>query len=253
MEVIDEAKLREFAECGYLLLRGVVPRDLIDDASRSIDDLIAQQPPPMGAHGPYFPRVTNVETFLPLLLRSSAFALAESLVGVGRLTIPREAQVALNIPPHLHRPGGPHLDGVSITEPDGRPGTFTLLAGVLITDQPRPDMGNLWVWPGTHLTHAALFREQGPDGLMASGGYPDIALPEPIQILGQAGDLLLAHYLLGHNIGGNVSSVTRRAVYFRLKLADHVAHWPTSLQEAWRDFDVVRAYLEDDGSKSSNK
>ena len=121
MEVIDEAKLREFADCGYLLLRGVVPRDLIDDASRSIDDLIARQPPPMGAQGPYFPRVTNVETFLPLLLRSSAFALAESLVGVGRLTIPREAQVALNIPPHLHRPGGPHLDGVSITEPDGRP------------------------------------------------------------------------------------------------------------------------------------
>ena len=70
MEVIDEAKLREFAERGYLLLRGVVPRDLIDDASRSIDNLIAQQPPPMGVQGNYFPRVTNVKTFLPLLLRS---------------------------------------------------------------------------------------------------------------------------------------------------------------------------------------
>ena len=139
MEVIDEAKLREFAERGYLLLRGVVPRDLIDDASRSIDNLIAQQPPPMGVQGNYFPRVTNVKTFLPLLLRSSAFALAESLVGVG------------------------------------------------------------------------------------------------------------------HNIGCNISSVTRRAVYFRLKRDDHVAHWRTSLQEAWRDFDVVRAYLEDDGSKSKNK
>jgi hypothetical protein len=60
MEVIDEAKLREFAERGYLLLRGLVPRDLIDDASRSIDNLIAQQPPPMGAQGHYFPRVTNM-------------------------------------------------------------------------------------------------------------------------------------------------------------------------------------------------
>jgi len=88
---------------------------------------------------------------------------------------------------------------------------------------------------------------------MASGGYPDIALPEPIQILGQAGDLLLAHYLLGHNIRCNISSVTRRAVYFRLKRDDHVAHWRTSLQEAWRDFDVARAYLEAVGSQSRSK
>jgi hypothetical protein len=250
MKGIDEAKLSEFAERGYLLLHGVVPRNLIDDASQSIDDLIAEQPPPMGAQGHFFPIVTNVEKFLPVLLQSSAFALAESLVGAGRLTIPKEAQVALNIPPHPHRPGGHHLDGVSVTEPDGRPGTFTLLAGILITDQERPDMGNLWVWPGTHLTHAAFFRERGPQGLMASGGYPDIALPEPIQITGKAGDLLLAHYLLGHNIGGNISRVIRRAVYFRLKRDDHVSHWRESLQDPWRDFDVVRAYLETAGSKS---
>src|SRR5262245_20431118 len=167
MEVIDEAKLRECSDCGHLLLRGVVPRDLIDDASRSIDDLIAQPPPPMGAQGPYFPRVTNVETFLPLLLRSSAFALAESLVGAGRLTIPRQAQVALNIPPHPHRPGGRHLDGVSVTEPDGRPGTFTLLAGVLITDQPRQNAqlgkaleGDAWHGPSVLETLEGVTVEQ---------------------------------------------------------------------------------------------
>ena len=193
METLDHPRLREFAERGYLVLRGVVPRE------------------------------------------------AEALVGAGRLLVPPDAQVALNIPPDPHRPGGHHVDGVSVTEPDGRPGTFTLLAGVLLTDQSRPDMGNLWVRPGTHLTHAALFRERGADALMASGGHPDIELPEPTQVLGQAGDLLLAHYLLGHNIGGNVSSVTRRAVYFRLKRDDHVAHWRQSLQDPWRDFDGVRA------------
>ena len=51
----------------------------------------------------------------------------------------------------------------------------------------------------------------------------------------------------------NISSVTRRAVYFRLKRDDHVAHWRTSLQEAWRDFDVVRAYMEAVGSQSRSK
>jgi len=250
MNEIDDAKLCEFAERGYLVLRGVIPRNLIDDASRSIDDLLAQQPPPIGTTGHYFPPVPDVKTFLPLLLRSSAFALAELLVGSGRLSIPEQAQVALNIPPYPHRPGGHHLDGVSVTEPDGRPGTFTMLAGILITDQPNPDMGNLWVWPGTHLTHAALFREKGPDHLMASGGYPAIELPEPVQIVGDAGDLLLAHYLLAHNIGGNISSVTRRAVYFRMKRDDHVAHWRTSLQDPWRDYDGVRAYLATNESRS---
>ena len=33
-------------------------------------------------------------------------------------------------------------------------GTFTMLAGVLMSDQRGRDAGNLWVWPGTHLTHA---------------------------------------------------------------------------------------------------
>ena len=60
------------------------------------------------------------------------------------------------------------------------------------------------------------------------------------------------NYLLGHNIGGNISRVTRRAVYFRLKRDDHVTHWRVSLQEVWRDFDVVRAYMETDGSKSGS-
>ena len=128
---------------------------------------------------------------------------------------PWQVQVALNIPPNPHRPGMHHLDGFP-PEPDGRPGTFTMLAGVLMSDQRDPDAGNLWVWPGTHLTHAAYFREHGPDAFFAAGGYPPIPLPEPEQVTGEPGDLLLAHYLLGHNIGGNKPAV-RRAVYYRIK------------------------------------
>lgn len=35
------------------------------------------------------------------------------------------------------------------------PSTFTLLAGVWLTDQARPHHGNLWIWPGTHLRYGA--------------------------------------------------------------------------------------------------
>src|SRR5208282_6058097 len=76
-------------------------------------------------------------------------------------------------------------------------------------------------WPGTHLTHAEYFRAHGPGAFLATGGYPPIPLPEPEQVTGEAGDLLLAHYLLGHNIGGNTSRAVRRAVYFRIKRTGH--------------------------------
>jgi ectoine hydroxylase-related dioxygenase (phytanoyl-CoA dioxygenase family) len=133
-----------------------------------------------------------------------------------------------------------HIDGFP-PEPDGRPGTFTMLAGVLMSDQRGPDAGNLWVWPGTHLTHAAYFREHGPDAFFAAGGYPPIRRPEPEQVTGEPGDLLLAHYLLGHNIGGNTSPAVRRAVYYRIKRAGHDPRWREFLTDPWLDYDQVRA------------
>ena len=63
-----------------------------------------------------------------------------------------------------------------------------------MSDQRGQDAGNLWVWPGTHLAHAEYFRENGPEAFFAAGGYPPIRLPEPEQVTGGAGDLLLAHY-----------------------------------------------------------
>jgi hypothetical protein len=141
------------------------------------------------------------------------------------------AQISLNIPPFVHRPGGPHIDGITPPDPSGVPGTFTMLAGILLTDQPGEDMGNLWVWPGSHLSTAAYLREHGPEALISSAPYPPVDLAEPRQVVGWAGDLLLAHYLLGHNIGGNLSGVTRETIYFRLRREGHRDRWRESVQD----------------------
>ena len=138
----------------------------------------------------YFPEAAAAPELAALLAGSPAFGLAESLTGPGTLDVPGQIQVALNIPPFPHRPGLPHIDGFP-PEPDGRPGTFTMLAGVLMSGQQDRDAGNLWVWPGTHLAHAAYFRARGPDAFLAAGGYPPIRLPEPEQVTGGPGDLLL--------------------------------------------------------------
>jgi hypothetical protein len=100
----------------------------------------------------------------------------------------------------------PLSHGLPGAEPTGGPvvdSTFTVLAAILMTEQLAPNCGNLWVWPGTHLRHAEYFRAHGPQMFCA---YPPIDLPAPEQITGRAGDLVLAHHLLGHNIGGNDES-----------------------------------------------
>ena len=232
-----------FITNGFVLIPKAISSKLLSRISGVIDDVLEQHPPALGTVGHYFPPITKPESLMPLLLRSSVFELAESFVGKGKLLVPEQVQISLNIPYFPHRPSRHHLDGVSAPEADGRPGTFTLLAGILMTDQPRQDMGNLWVWPGTHIIHANYFKSEGVESLVSSNGSPDICLPEPMQVVGQAGDLLMAHYLLAHNIGGNRSDKIRRAVYFRLQGNGHRDHWQKSLQHPWHDYDGIRDHL----------
>ena len=243
--MLNREQLRSFAADGYLVIPDVVPPDLLSIATREIDALITKDPPPKDHRGQHFywQRLQDRDPFLRILLDSNAFAIAESLIAPGKLEIPTQAQIALNLPPFSHRPGGPHIDGASPPEPSGRPGTFTMLAGILLSDQSSEDTGNLWVWPGTHLAHEAYFRERGPEALLESKGYPPIELPAPSQILGRAGDLLLSHYMLGHNIGGNTSSIIRRALYFRLVREGHRDRWRDCVRDAMLEFDAVRAEL----------
>jgi len=105
-------------------------------------------------------------------------------------------------------------------------------------------MGNLWVWPGSHAVCAAHLRERGPQALFELG-HPQLSFAPPEQIVAKAGDLLLAHYLLGHNMGGNLSATVRRVVYFRLHTEGHAARWEACVQDPLLEFAPVRAALAD--------
>jgi hypothetical protein len=118
------------------------------------------------------------------------------------------------------------------------------LVGVLMSDQATENSGNLWVWPGTHALTAAYFREHGPEAIVSCESVPPIELPEPTQILGKAGDVVFAHYLLNHNSGGNYESTeTRRCVYYRLRRLGHLEHWREAICDEALEFDGVRNAL----------
>ncbi|MFF5077624.1 phytanoyl-CoA dioxygenase family protein [Actinoplanes sp. NPDC000266] len=232
-------QLLEFAERGYIVIPNVIPPDILAAANAAIDERLREQPPADGHTGPHFMfGKWDEEPALAALLRDTpAFALAEELTGDGAMEYPWQTQVALTYPPYTDDRGMPHIDGGMTRKADDPPRTFTVLAGFFLTDQDTHDTGNLFVWPGTHRQHAQYFREHGPDAFTS---YPDIKLPEREQIRAKAGDMLLKHYMVGHNVGNNTSNQTRRTVYFRLRRRGHEATWREILQDPWHDFTPLR-------------
>jgi hypothetical protein len=66
-------------------------------------------------------------------------------------------------------------------------------------------------------------------------------------VLANRGDLLLAHFLLGHNIGGNTSNRIRRIVYYRLGCPGHVSRSADTFTSTFTEYEPVRRALDATG------
>lgn len=243
--VLTDAQRRQFATDGFTIVPGVVDEALLHAADDEIDQLVTRSPAPEGTVGPHFHFVPPHQ--LPAgdaaLRDSGALALADELVAPRQLDHALDhIQVALNIPPYPHRPGAPHIDG---HRPDEEIASFTMLAAIFLSDESAPDRGNLWVWPGSHRGHQQLFRERGVDVLKAVSGQA-ILLDPPVwfgpgePLLARRGDLLLAHFLLGHNIGGNSTSTTRRILYYRLAVSGHEGRRTETFLDPFTEYPSLR-------------
>ena len=243
--MLSNEQLCTFATDGFLVVRDAVPEPLLAAADAEIDRVVAADPPPDSTIGKHFWFMPPAE--LPAadaaLRESPALALAEQLVAPHRLVHGYgHIQIALNIPPHDHRPGGPHIDGAHDPR---RFHPFTMLVGIFLGDETVVDTGNLWVWPGSHLDHGRLFAQRGVDALRSTGGHstllnPPLALQPPVPVLGRRGDVLLAHYLLGHNTGGNLSEHVRRMLYYRLATEDIETRWERTMTDPLLEYAPVR-------------
>lgn len=243
--MLSDEQLRSFARDGYVVVPGVVGEAYLAAADAEVDATIAADPPPDGTVGPHF-------YFLPperlpaadaALRGSGVLALADELVAPGSVDHALDhIQVALNIPPYPHRPGIPHIDG---HRPDEPVASFTMLAAIFLGDESQPDRGNLWVWPGSHFGHQHLFRERGVEALTAVNGHagmldPPVFFGAGQPLLANRGDVLLAHFLLGHNIGGNTSECVRRILYYRLAAVGHAERWAGTFTDALAEYEPLR-------------
>jgi hypothetical protein len=243
--MLTDEQRRKFATDGFVVIPGVVDGGLLRAADAEVDELIASSPTPAGTVGPHFHFLPpdQLPTANATLRDSGALALADELVAPHHLDHAlAHIQVALNIPPYSHRPGAPHIDG---HRPNEKIGSFTMLAAIFLSDESTPDRGNLWVWPGSHRGHQQLFRERGVDVLKAVSGHANMLDPpvwfgpgEPL--LAQRGDLLLAHFLLGHNIGGNTTTTIRRVLYYRLAAEGHADRWSSTFVDLLAEYPSLR-------------
>jgi len=254
MGLLTDADLRQFANDGYVVLRDVVPESLLAAADGEIDGLLAGTAPDEGDGGPgqsawFSPRV-RLPRCDDVLRQSPALTMARELVSPNSIDHAGledsrydHIQVAITVAPWSHIPGGPHIDGWT-------PGdSFSMLAGVLLTDQHETQSGNLWVWPGSHLEHERLFRERGIAILDQSGvgGHstlldPPVVLRAGIPITGGRGDLVLAHFLTGHNKGGNMRPHVRRTIYYRLNVPGHAHRLDQTRVDAWLEYPRMKSF-----------
>lgn len=245
---LDDGQRRALAEHGFLVAPGVIPPARVAAAVGAIDRSLARglraEDVPRFRASSFCPELRSEPVVLDLLRSTPAWEIAESLLGRGRIAPVRQAQIALSFPaPERPRETlTPHVDGLHYPGndvPSGTVASFTALVSVLLSDVLAPAEGNLVVWPGSHRALAAHLRVHGPGSL--ARGMPALELGDPQPVVGRAGDLVIAHYLLAHAAGPNTSSRLRYAVYFRLKHAAHDRAGLAGLPELWRDWPGMQA------------
>ncbi|TVR52115.1 MAG: hypothetical protein EA425_05615 [Puniceicoccaceae bacterium] len=243
---------RSLYEDGYIVLRGAVPELMVRNARRAINASLGER----GLHPDELPEMRSrtyckelVEdpVIVDLARKTPVATMGEFLVGAGNLRPVTRAQIALRFPQIVARPREPggHLDGIG-TGINGVPvGTFirsfTMLAVVLLQDVPEDYMGSFTVWPGSHRFFEDFFRDPKRDPSILAKGMPEDELPHgPIQIRGQAGDVVLSHHQLVHGAAPNYSPEIRYAAIFRLGHVDAQANGSSVMSDIWREWPGMR-------------
>jgi len=238
MPAIDSAVLtpedkQHFRTQGYIVLREAISPELVKEALRTINHKLGQ--PSQWEEDDKgrlkLPNSSCGQGGVDIVNRSPRFWSALNLLlGEGNVKPWRGQQgqqVALRFPQPPARgeqedilPGTRyHIDGMDVNKLC----PFSLLCGVALSDQSRPDMGNLHVFPGSHL-HGGLHAYY-KDGINDDDqGEEDQAKPDlgqSHQVLLRPGDVVLAHQLLAHRVGQNFSENIRYQLYYRVQ---HQAH-----------------------------
>jgi len=252
--VLSPEDVAHFKEKGYVILRGAVPPELVRDALRSINHQLGKPDCWEADSNPL--NAAQLALKLPkegvgrdIFNKSPIFFSAMNiLLGIGNvapwsqgqqvaLRFPQPLESGHDVPDVLPNQGTRyHIDGMA----NNKPCPFSLLCGVALSDQTKPNMGNLHVFPGSHL-HEGLHRYYLEKINDDSQGEMDAEKPnlgESLQVLLAPGDVVIAHQLLAHRIGRNFSEHIRYQLYYRVSHKNHKAFRESIPKQPWIEFAI---------------
>jgi len=251
---LSEAQRAAFYRDGYLKIAQAIPPSAVERALTAINADLGRGLDPARIQEFYArsfcPALRNAPEVLDLFEATPARTFADALVAPGGLRSPQMAQIALRFPSGSRATGGtpalaqPHVDGSygrlnGVRE--GQVAHFTLLCMIALSDVDVDWAGNFTVWPGTHHLYEQYFRSHDVRDMI--NGTPRLEqLPAPLQTRVQTGDLILAHYQLGHAAAPNLSARVRYAVFFRLYHRDHDADALDILADIWREYPALQHF-----------
>ena len=245
---LNHAQKTAILHDGFVVVPGVVSKIQVDRALKSVNHSLGDKgmhPDELNAlrSQSYCKEIQDSREIKGLFDETPTLSLAESAIGVGKIKPVWGGQIALRFPSHQDPPSVPraHIDGIYSPHNGVKKGeisNFTALVCVLLSDLPEANAGNFTVWPGSHLKYESHFKEHGADALLA--GMPAIDIGEPTQVTGKAGDIVIAHYLLGHSVASNVSANIRYAIFFRLQHTLHDEQKWESMTDAWLEWEGIK-------------
>lgn len=230
-EPISAAQKARLKRDGWVLLPRAVPPAVFEPALREINNRLGTGRHPerdLDADPRDYLSEYVSSPAVMALARGRLREAAEALLGPGRVEPLSQGQVVLRFPAasaDARYDRLTHIDGLYASKDGlyagaGKPLRYSLCAGVLLSDTPAPDMGNLLVYPGSHRLIARAVAKRGLDAL--KHGLDGLGLPKAAQVTGRAGDAVLFHFQLAHDKAPNYSPHIRSAAYFRFW---HLGAW----------------------------
>ncbi len=226
MYLLTDAEKERFVREGYLIVRGLLPPELVDEIRENLCSSmgIDRDDPTTWTGKPSFPADLNViATTNPG--RTPAFeAVVEQLVGTDFLrgacfspflewsSLPPQCEgyiPVLNYPTPGERrfaPGDFHIDGGKYITT--YPGRYFLAVMAFLTDVGEYG-GATAVRPGSHrqVFEKWLADEHLPEDPFAV--VPDLNYADPVPVIAQAGDVCFMHYLMVHSGSANHADTIR--------------------------------------------
>jgi ectoine hydroxylase-related dioxygenase (phytanoyl-CoA dioxygenase family) len=263
---LTQHQVDDFSENGFLVLKGVLSREEADGFRQKIIDMIPRDlniPFPWGSSGgrikPYHEGYREQETrpgheddaiwdtpeFLPLLCHQGVYETAAQLIGRPDLRVQdgsigitlrnddtslkaggrKEGQVgdpstAMSQPLHLDPSIPASQDNYTFSPREYQVGAIFYLTDVELHG------GGLHVLPGGH----RRVQEEcaaDPKGRHRHNDWLNITgWGDTLEVTGEAGDVIISHYLLPHGASHNRRARTRVAYFTRFSCPDHPFYPP---------------------------